>query len=102
AGVSIDGSIIAIDTKSNTRLYGKKAPATDIIAGHIHTEAAEAKRFQRAILASTASAAPAPGSAISNATTTPAETPPAGEAPQASGMQTYPLEDKQPGAEPPR
>lgn len=105
AGVSIDGSVIAIDSKSNTKLYGKKAPATDIIAGHIHTEAAEAKRFQRAILASTGGATPAHGSqgpAISNATTTPAESAPTGEAAQASGMQTYPLEDKQPGAEPPR
>jgi lipid-binding SYLF domain-containing protein len=103
AGVSIDGSIIAIDSKSNNRLYGKKAPASDIIAGHIRTEAAEAKRFQRAILASTSGTMPASGAgpAISNATTTPAETTPAGEAPQASGMQTYPLEDKQPGAEPP-
>ena len=36
AGVSLDGSVIAIDTKSNNKLYGKTAPATDIIAGHDH------------------------------------------------------------------
>ena len=36
AGVSIDGSVIAIDTKSNNKLYGKTAPATDIIAGQGH------------------------------------------------------------------
>jgi lipid-binding SYLF domain-containing protein len=102
AGVSIDGSVIAIDSKANTRLYGKKAPATDIIAGHIHTEADAAKRFQRAILAGTGNAIPAPAHAQSNATTAPAESAPAAESPQASGMQTYPLEDKQPGAEPPR
>jgi lipid-binding SYLF domain-containing protein len=104
AGVSLDGSIIAIDSKSNRRLYGQSAPASDIIAGHIHTEAAEAKRFQRAILASTGSAAPANAAHSSgNAIATPAETAPATtEAPQAPGMQTYPLEDKQPGQEPPR
>jgi lipid-binding SYLF domain-containing protein len=104
AGVSLDGSIIAIDSKANRRLYGKTAPASDIIAGHITTDSDEANRFQRAIRASTggatapASAAQAPSS---NATTTPADNS-AAEAPPASGMQTYPLEDKQPGAEPPR
>lgn len=104
AGVSIDGSVIAIDSKANTRLYGKKAPATDIIAGQITTEAEAANRFQRAILASTGTTSPAgaPAAPTGIATTTPAESPAAGDAPQSSGMQTYPLEDKQPGAEPPR
>jgi len=104
AGVALDGSILNIDSKSNKGLYGQNAPASDIIAGNIHTDAAEAKRFQRAILASTGSAAPAHGAqpaANGIATTAPAESAPA-EAPQASGMQTYPLEDKQPGQEPPR
>lgn len=105
AGVSIDGSVIAIDSKANTRLYGKKAPATDIIAGHISTDAEAANRFQRAILASTgpASSSGAPATPTGIATTTPAEPAPAGEVQsQSSGMQTYPLEDPQPGAEPPR
>jgi lipid-binding SYLF domain-containing protein len=103
AGVSIDGSVIAIDSKANKRLYGKPAPAADIIAGHITTDSAEANRFERAILSSTGSATPAHSASSSNAITTPAESQPAStEAPQASGMQTYPLEDKQPGSEPPR
>jgi len=104
AGVSLDGSIIAIDSKSNRRLYGQTAPASDIIAGRIHTDGAEANRFKRAIVSSTGTAAPAHASQSSgNAIATPAETAPAStEAPPASGMQTYPLEDKQPGAEPPR
>jgi lipid-binding SYLF domain-containing protein len=104
AGVAIDGSIIAIDTRANTRLYGRKAPATDIIAGHVSTDLEAANRFQRAILASTGSsppvqAAPAP----SAATTTPADTAPASDSPANSqGAETYPLEDNQPGSEPPR
>ena len=101
AGVSIDGSVIAIDSKANTKLYGKKAPANDIIAGQITTEADAANRFQRAILASTGSATPA--AAANNATSTPTETAPAADDPPAqSGAQTFPLEDSQPGAEPPR
>src|SRR6187402_813714 len=51
AGVSIDGSVIAIDTKSNNKLYEKKAPAAEIIAGHVTTDAEAARRFARAILA---------------------------------------------------
>ncbi len=104
AGVSLDGSIIAIDSKSNRKLYGQTAPASDIIAGRIHTDGAEANRFKRAIVSSTGSAAPAHAAQSSgNAIATPAETAPAPtEAPQASGMQTFPAEDKQPGQEPPR
>jgi lipid-binding SYLF domain-containing protein len=102
AGVSIDGTVIAIDTKSNTRLYGKRAPATDIIDGKITTDAEAAMRFQRAILASTSAAAPA-AAPRSAATTTPdtAAPPPAAEAP-ASGATTFPMEDAAPGTEPPR
>lgn len=104
AGVSIDGSVIAIDSKANKRLYGRKAPASDIIAGQITTEADAANRFQRAILASTGSTPPAGGTQSApstTATTSPAEDT-AAEAPPASGMQTYPLEDAHPGSEPPR
>ena len=101
AGVSIDGSVIAIDTKSNTKLYGKKAPATEIIAGHITTDAESAKRFQRAILTSTGSAAPVAGS-HSAATTSPDTAVAPASAPPPSGAATFPLEDKAPGAEPPR
>jgi len=102
AGVSVDGSVIAIDSKANNKLYGKKAPATDIIAGQITTEADAANRFQRAILASTGGTA-APAAAASNAISSPAETAPeAADSPPSSGAQTYPLEDSQPGQEPPR
>src|SRR5688572_6105309 len=73
AGVAIDGSVIAIDTKSNTKLYGKSAPAKEIIAGTITTDAEAAQRFERAILASTAGArtAVAAGAPQSAPSTTP-------------------------------
>jgi lipid-binding SYLF domain-containing protein len=103
AGVSLDGSVIAIDSKSNRKLYGKSAPASDIIAGHVTTEADAANRFQRAILASTGGTAPPAQPASSAATSSPADSVPAeGAAPEPSGAQTFPLEDRQPGAEPPR
>ena len=102
AGVSIDGSIIAIDSKSNKRLYGKTAPAADIIAGTITTEADAANRFQRAILQSTGSQ-PAAAPALGNATSTPTETQPvATEDSTPQGAVTFPLEDSKPGSEPPR
>jgi lipid-binding SYLF domain-containing protein len=102
AGVSIDGTVIAIDTKSNNKLYGKRAPAAEIIAGQITTDADAAKRFQRAILASTSSAQPVSG-AKSAATSTPdtAAAPAAAQAP-ASGATTFPMEDAAPGGEPPK
>ena len=101
AGVSIDGSVIAIDTKSNTKLYDKKAPATEIIAGHVTTDAEAARRFARAILASTSATHPAPAP-HSSATTTPDTA--ASPAPEAapSGATTFPMEDAAPGTEPPK
>ena len=103
AGVAIDGSVIAIDTKSNTKLYGKSAPAKEIIAGTITTDAEAAQRFERAIMASTAGSRPAAAPQSAAATTPDTGTAPAIEntAPP-SGAQTFPMEDAQPGAEPPR
>jgi lipid-binding SYLF domain-containing protein len=107
AGIAIDGSIIAIDTKSNNKLYGKTAPAKEIIAGTITTDAEAAQRFERAIMASTVAAhtaaapqgaattTPDPGNAPATAPATENKAPP-------SGAQTFPMEDAQPGAEPPR
>ncbi len=102
AGVSLDGSVIAIDRKSNSKLYGRTAPAADIIAGTITTDADSAKRFARAIANSTSSAHVA-GSSGHSATAAPdnASATPAEQAPPA-GATTFPMEDAQPGAEPPR
>jgi lipid-binding SYLF domain-containing protein len=105
AGIALDGSILAIDSKSNKGLYGKSAPASDIIARRISTDVDAAQRFERAILASTAgnaisstsasNAKTAPDSAGAQGTDEPAAAPPA-------GATTFPMEDSQPGAEPPR
>ncbi|HET9472435.1 MAG TPA: lipid-binding SYLF domain-containing protein [Steroidobacteraceae bacterium] len=105
AGVSLDGSVLAIDTKSNKGLYGKSAPADEIIAGKVSTDVDAAQRFERAILASTAGHAGAPTSA-SNAKPSPdsGSTPaPASQDPAApAGATAFPMEDAQPGTEPPK
>jgi len=103
AGVSLDGSVISIDSRSNARLYGQSAPASDIIAGRVSTEADAAKRFERAIVTSTAGGTHVAGAAASAATTTPDSAAPATAAEQPpAGATTFPLEDAQPGAEPPK
>src|SRR6185295_1368379 len=98
-------SIQAINTKSNKGLYGKSAPASDIIERKVSTDADSARRFERAILASTAGHAPAAATANS----TPAATQPAPKPAPTAGMQdpaaaasagssSLPIEDAQPGA----
>ena len=103
AGVSLDGSILAIDSKSNAKLYGQAAPASDIMAGRVTTNADAAKRFSRAIATSTAAGTPQVASTPSTATATPdSSAAPSSAAAGSSGATTFPLEDGQPGAEPPR
>ena len=101
AGVSIDGSVIAIDTKSNNKLYGKNAPAAEIIAGHITTDAEAARRFERAILAGTSAVQPAPA-AHSAATTAPDTAVSTTAEATPSAATTFPMEDAAPGTEPPK
>src|SRR5690348_7524084 len=72
AGIALDGSILNIDSKSNKGLYGQSAPASDIMARRVTTNVDAAKRFERAILASTASGrAPNAIASSSSATATP-------------------------------
>lgn len=103
AGVSLDGSVLAIDDKSNKGLYGKSVEPDDIIAGKVTTDIDSAQRFERAILASTAGRGnPNPPSA-NNAQAAP-DAQEAGQPQSASpsGATTFPMEDSQPGSEPPR
>jgi len=102
AGVSLDGSIISIDSKSNKGLYGKSAPAADIIARKVTTDAESVKRFQRAIQNSTGRSTisvSSPGNAV---TAPDAATSPPQNSSSPAGATTFPMEDAQPGAEPPK
>ena len=105
AGLALDGSILSIDSKSNKGLYGKNAPASDIMARRVSTDVDAARRFERAILASTAGHNAPPPASAGNAKTQPdaAGTQPAADnPPPPSGATTFPMEDSHPGAEPPR
>ena len=106
AGVALDGSILNIDSKSNKGLYGQNAAASDIMARRVTTDVDAAKRFERAILASTANShtsntgtSSGNAKAVPDASSTTPGTEPA--APASSGATTFPMEDAQPGAEPP-
>jgi lipid-binding SYLF domain-containing protein len=100
AGVALDGSAITIERRSNTRFYGRKAEVSDIVAGGVVRNSESIRRLMSAVAASTNSATapatpgePAPGN----------PTPVAPAAPVAGpATQTFPLEDAQPGSEPPR
>jgi lipid-binding SYLF domain-containing protein len=101
AGISIDGSVISIDSRSNARLYGQSASASDIMARRVSTNADAAKRFERAIAQGTGSASTG-ASATSSATTSPVVEPTAPASSSQSGATTFPLEDSAPGSEPPK
>jgi lipid-binding SYLF domain-containing protein len=103
AGVSLDGSAITIDKKSNNRLYKKRTSAADIIAGRATTDTEAARRFMRVIQTSTANSPVLAGPA-SSATSTPDARAPAAttEDTAPTTATTFPMEDKEPGKEPPR
>lgn len=100
AGVAIDGSVIAIDGKSNASAYGVSGIlASQILEGKVADAPAGARAFTESLARATrgTAAAPAPGQPA---------TPPAPAAPQApaesEGAKTFPMEDPAPGAPPPQ
>jgi lipid-binding SYLF domain-containing protein len=104
-GLALDGAVMSINDRSNAAFYGKPGVlASDIMSGNVHSDAPSVQLFRNAVATSTgdqrvASAAPTPASAATaGMTTTPvrAAAPPA----PASGAQSFPLSDSQPGAEP--
>ncbi|HEX7373434.1 MAG TPA: lipid-binding SYLF domain-containing protein [Steroidobacteraceae bacterium] len=110
AGVALDGSVIAIDDGSNATAYGVSGVLpSQILEGKIASAPQAALDFKaaltRATTAATATTPPtAPSSvAVGAAAAEPATPPaaPASAAPEA-GATTYPMEDPNPGAPPPK
>ncbi len=105
AGLALDAAAITIDRKANAAYYGKR----DVTAGEIFAPSApepppSARRFLTALDTSTRAAGGAgtPSTAPESASpdgSTPTNTP-AGEQP-AQGVKTFPMEDPNPGQEPP-
>lgn len=103
AGVALDGTAINIDERANRDFYGRRdVLPSDIMSGAATTSSENSRRFLAALARSTgesASEAPAAGSAAA----APVQAQPAaGSSDTASeGVRTFPMEDPNPGAEPP-
>lgn len=103
AGVALDGTVIAIDDRSNATAYGVSGVlASQVFEGRVVKAPQEAMEFKaaldRATNPSTAAASAAAPSATGAAT--PAPPAPAAE-PASEPATTYPMEDPSPGAPPP-
>jgi len=112
AGVALDGSVISIDDSSNATAYGVSGILpSQILAGKVANAPQTAKDFTAALAAAT-SKATAPRTAepaaapAASAPAAPAESaaPAAAPAPAtpAEPAKTYPMEDPNPGAPPPK
>lgn len=104
AGVALDGSAITIDGSSNESFYKKPGIlASEIIRADAPTAPAPADQFVAAVHRSAAGGASAP-TASSAPPPAPTEAPgsTAEGSPAPAGVQTYPMEDSQPGREPPQ
>ena len=100
AGVSLDGTVLAIESGSNARFYGRSGVlASEILSGAVRKDSAGVRGFLEAIATSTGttsklSGSPALAPAVAMPGTVPVSPTP-GE-----GARSFPLEDSRPGAEP--
>ena len=105
-GLALDGSVISVDHKANANYYEKPGIlASEITAPNAEINREPAKTFLATLKnrAATTDAPVQPSAPI----TAPAETSPDSTnqpitSPQSGGLITYPMEDKNPGSEPPR
>jgi len=104
AGLAVDGTALTIDDDANEVFYGKPdVLASDIISGKVRSNDESARRFMTAVNSSTgaqaAVTASAPVSQPANGVQSDAPAP-TRAAPPASGAQSFPMEDPNPGKEP--
>jgi len=111
AGMALDGAVLRIDGKADSNFYGKPdVEASDILSGAVTSPSESVQRFLRAVLVSTqpggAAGAASGGTvvvgstaAVNGAGSAPSGAPAAGPS---TATKTFPMEDPQPGAEPPR
>jgi lipid-binding SYLF domain-containing protein len=109
AGVALDGTALTIDRGANQRFYKRDVTASEIVNGEVQSDNEFAGRFLAAIAKSTAvqQASPSPTAPTRATASAPAAPPPAQPAAPASrssepGVKTFPMEDPQPGDEPPQ
>jgi lipid-binding SYLF domain-containing protein len=105
AGLALDGTALTIDDDANELFYGKPdLLASDIISGKVKSNDDSARRFMTAVNSgtgavastTTTASAPVPTSANGVQSDAPAPMRPA----PATGAQSFPMEDPNPGKEP--
>jgi hypothetical protein len=107
AGVAIDGTAITIDRKANAAFYNKRdITAEELMAENAPAPPPAAERYLSTLDQATRTAAAAPAAGETPATSAPVGTDPASApsaAPEepAAGAKTFPMEDPNPGQEPP-
>lgn len=105
AGVALDGSAITIDGASNESFYKKPGIlASEIIRADAPSAPAPADQFIAAVQRSATGGAPAPAASTPPPAAAPTQPPSSTATSSAApgGVQTYPMEDPQPGQEPPQ
>ena len=101
AGVALDGTVIAIDQAANESCYGICGVlASQILANKVANVPPAAQEFIAALTRVTSAPASKTAPAAPAVSPTPAVTP--APAPANEPAKTYPMEDPNPGAPPPR
>ncbi|HEU4531389.1 MAG TPA: lipid-binding SYLF domain-containing protein [Steroidobacteraceae bacterium] len=99
AGLALDAAAITIDRKANAAFYGvRDVTPTEIFASTAPEPPPAARRFVDQLNTATRTASGPPAGAAPSETVTPAQQPPVTEG---TGTQTFPMEDPNPGQEPP-
>ena len=103
AGVALDGSALTIDNRSNEAFYGRPGVlASEIVRDDAPPAPEPAQQFIAAIQSS-ATGAPAAPAGASTPSSAPADaSQPTGQSAREGQLTTYPMEDPQPGQEPPQ
>ena len=102
-GIAFEGTVIAVDDGANASAYGvSDILASQVLEGSLGTPSAAAEAFRAALTKATASTGEPPPAEAASAPATPAK--PAAPAESSGAVvesKTFPLEDPAPGAPPP-
>jgi lipid-binding SYLF domain-containing protein len=101
AGVALDGTVVAFDSKANEFFYHNESVTTDMItSGKVTVQSQPAQRFVNAVMVSTKDTPPPGPAPAAQAQMPPPNAPPPADASPSSAVKTYPIEDPHPGGEP--
>lgn len=101
AGVALDGTVVAFDSRANDNYYhSNEVTTTEITGGKVSSNAESTRRFLASVSASANGGATGPGSGSPPAPAAPPAVATPAPPPANPGVKTYPMEDAQPGTEP--